>query len=320
MMAYLQINIYYICYIRFHSKEIFVVSETSQVIIASNNLQLSNLIKEIVPEEYKLDVCNNGDELFKQLILQPENYSIIVISPTEDNLHLLHQLNTCSKTRTIPVLMELLHNTTIEEIDNYIRSGIRYCLPATLELETVKNMLFAAINDRKKHLALVRDISAERSALTMFNALFKFQRLEDCQSLANLISNACPNPKLAIIGIAEILINAIEHGNLGISYAEKTKLQSYSNWFEEIEKRVNLPENKNKYVTVSFDRTKEYIKLHVKDEGIGFEWSKFQQLDSSRIHDSHGRGIIMAKSLAFDRLEYNDKGNEVTCYINVSTS
>jgi hypothetical protein len=296
------------------------VSETSQVIIASNNLQLFNLINKIIPTDCKLDVCNNQNEFFKQLMRSPENYSTIIISPTKDNMNLLRQVSTCSKTKTIPVILEISNNMPVEEIDTYVRAGARYCLSETLEPEIVKSMLFTAISDRKRYLNIERDISAERSALIMSDAVFKFQLLEDCQSLANLIAHACPNPKLAVIGIAEILINAVEHGNLGVSYVEKTKLQSTSNWSLEIERRINLPENKNKYVTVSFQRSKEYIKLHVKDEGHGFDWKKFQYLDSSRIYDSHGRGIIMAKNLAFDRLEYINNGNEVNCYINIASN
>ena len=175
----------------------------------------------------------------------------------------------------------------------------------------------SALNDRKKYIATTKEISAESGSLTMTNAEFKFQRLEDAQSLATLFANTCTNPKLAVIGIAEILINAVEHGNLGISYIEKTKLQSSSNWFEEVGRRIDLPENKNKYVTVTFSRTKEYLKLHVKDEGNGFDWDKFQFLDPSKICDSHGRGILMAKNLAFDKLEYLNNGNEVNCYIHL---
>jgi anti-sigma regulatory factor (Ser/Thr protein kinase) len=292
------------------------VSEASQIIVASNNLQLFNLIKKIIPAEYKLlDVCSENNELFKQLIRSPENYSSIIISPSQDNMDLLRKITTCSKTKSIPVILETTNNMSIEEINTYVKAGTRYCLPIPMEPDIIKSIVFAAISDRKRYLSFEQDISAERSALIMNEAIFKFQLLEDCQSLATLIANACPNPKLAVIGIAEILINAVEHGNLGISYVEKTKLQSTSNWFVEIERRANLPENKNKYVTVSFLRNKDHIKLHVKDEGNGFEWDKFQYLDSGRIHDTHGRGIIMAKNLAFDQLEYLNKGNEVNCYI-----
>lgn len=293
------------------------MSEASQIVILSNNLQLFNLIKKIIPTEYKLDICTDNNELFKQLIRIPENYSAIIISPTQDNMDFLRKVSTCSKIKSIPIILEITNNMSPEEINAYLRAGARYCIPENLTTEITKSIFFAAIGDRKRYLSFERDISAERSALIMSEAIFKFQLLEDCQSLANLIANACPNPKLAVIGIAEILINAVEHGNLGISYVEKTKLQSTYNWSLEMERRANFPENKNKYVTVTFLKNKEHIKLHVKDEGNGFDWNKFQYLDSSRIYDTHGRGIIMAKNLAFDHLEYLNKGNEVNCYINL---
>ncbi len=294
--------------------------DTAQkIVIALQDSHVFDLIKEIIPQEYSLIVCNNNNELFPQLIQYPDSYSAIIISSTSDNLNLLRKINTCSKTKVIPIIMQANDNLSEDDINSYIRAGAHYYLPEPLEANNIKDILFAAIRDRKRHLAARNDISAEQSSLVMQNAEFKFQRLEECQSLASFFANACPNPRLAVIGIAEILINAVEHGNLGISYTEKTKLQSADNWVTEVERRVNLPENKNKYASVSFKRTPEHIQLYVQDEGDGFDWNKFQSLDAARICENHGRGIIMAKNLAFDKLEYLDKGNIVNCFIKLGT-
>lgn len=292
--------------------------ENSQVITTSNNQQLITLLNNVLPIGLILKISNNQEELFRQLIENPGLCSVIIMPPLANNLNLLRQLNSCSKTKTIPVIMELTEPISLTDIDIYIKSGAHYCLPNDLEFNTVKTILSAAIYDRKRYLAIEQDILAEHAASVMDNAEFKLQTLKDCQSVANLIANACPNPNLAVIGIAEILINAVEHGNLGISYAEKTKLQKTANWSDEVTRRINLPENKDKYVTVQFQKNNDHLKLYVRDEGPGFDWNKFQYLDAKRIYDSHGRGIVMAKNLAFERLEYLNKGNEVNCYINLA--
>ena len=54
-------------------------------------------------------------------------------------------------------------------------------------------------------------------------ARFRFRTLEDARTLAFLIANCFPEPQVAVYGLNELLINAVEHGNLGITFAEKTK-------------------------------------------------------------------------------------------------
>jgi len=143
---------------------------------------------------------------------------------------------------------------------------------------------------------------------------FRFRRLSEAHLLAEFLAEACPNPRLAIMGITEILVNAIEHGNLGISYEDKSKLQKEANWLEEIDRRLDQPQHINQFVEVELTRTETEIRIKVTDQGNGFDWQRYQ----TGTHDplsSHGRGILLAKNLAFKQLEYTGKGNEVTCVI-----
>ncbi|HLD95062.1 MAG TPA: response regulator, partial [Alphaproteobacteria bacterium] len=51
--------------------------------------------------------------------------------------------------------------------------------------------------------------------------------------------------------------------------------------------------------------------IRIKDQGNGFDWKKYLELSPERATDPHGRGIAMAKTLSFSRLEYQGCGNEV---------
>ena len=88
-----------------------------------------------------------------------------------------------------------------------------------------------------------------------------------------------------------------------------------SKWKEEVEHRLKLPENSDKYVTVSYLKSNNEIMLHIKDQGKGFDYHKFMEFDPSRSTDNHGRGIAFANNLSFDRIEYLGVGNEVKCII-----
>jgi anti-sigma regulatory factor (Ser/Thr protein kinase) len=53
------------------------------------------------------------------------------------------------------------------------------------------------------------------------------------------------------------------------------------------------------------------IVFSIVDEGQGFDWRNYLDLDPRRAFDPNGRGIAMARSLSFESMEYNERGNEV---------
>jgi hypothetical protein len=160
----------------------------------------------------------------------------------------------------------------------------------------------------------IKDI-LKLTAYALQEGIFQFQVIEDGHLLATFFSKMCPKPNLVLVGISELFINAIEHGNLRISYTDKTNLQNSGKWIEEINRRVLLPENKDKYVVVNFKREKDYIKLRIKDQGNGFDWNKYVHMEKNRTYDNHGRGIAIAASVAFQSVKYLGNGNEVECVI-----
>jgi len=59
------------------------------------------------------------------------------------------------------------------------------------------------------------------------------------------------------------------------------------------------------------------VRFTVRDEGNGFDWKRFIDIEPSRAFDNHGRGIVIARTLSFDSLEYRGCGNEVVAQIHV---
>lgn len=113
--------------------------------------------------------------------------------------------------------------------------------------------------------------------------------------------------------LREMLINAIEHGNLNISFDEKTYLQATGDYLQFLIDRQKEPQYTNKFVTIEFIVDSELISFRITDQGNGFDHKKMLQRkkDDKEIQSlSHGRGIIMSRNF-FDIVEYNDKGNSV---------
>ena len=115
------------------------------------------------------------------------------------------------------------------------------------------------------------------------------------------------------ISLREMLINAIEHGNLNINFEEKTELQANGDYLQFLIERQKEPKYTHKFVTIEFTVGPELISFRITDEGNGFDHKKMllRKSDDKEIQAlAHGRGIIMARDF-FDKVEYNEKGNSV---------
>jgi anti-sigma regulatory factor (Ser/Thr protein kinase) len=112
-------------------------------------------------------------------------------------------------------------------------------------------------------------------------------------------------------------VNAIEHGNLGISYEEKTKALDEDKLNEVILTKSREPELAKRRVTVRYRLTHEKVTYDIEDEGDGFDVSHLPNPgDPENLWLGHGRGILMTRAL-MDEVIYNEKGNKVTLVKNV---
>ena len=113
------------------------------------------------------------------------------------------------------------------------------------------------------------------------------------------------------MGLAELLVNAVEHGSLGILFEEKAQLLAAGAWDREVERRLGLAEHADKRVEVALRRDGDDLVVRVRDQGPGFDPQRFLTLDESRAFYPNGRGIALAREVAVARIEYLGCGNEV---------
>ncbi len=119
------------------------------------------------------------------------------------------------------------------------------------------------------------------------------------------------------IGMEEILKNAIEHGNLNISAAEKNEAIEQGVFGKLIDTRLQQNGNGRKkiYITTKLDR--RAFSLTIRDQGEGFNWKSFPQPTAESLLSFSGRGILLTR-IYFDDVLYNEKGNEVTLVKRIS--
>lgn len=110
----------------------------------------------------------------------------------------------------------------------------------------------------------------------------------------------------------ELLVNAIEHGNCGITFKEKTDwLAAGNDIIELIESRCACPAIQTRKVRLEYQINDSFTRFKIADEGDGFDWrSNALEESPSESLELHGRGITLCRSLTRN-LAYNDKGNEL---------
>jgi len=119
--------------------------------------------------------------------------------------------------------------------------------------------------------------------------------------------------KLIRISLREIIINAIEHGNLEISFEDKSKAMMEDSYFETVRSKQMRPDFTGRKVYIDYSVNSERVMYTVTDEGPGFDHEKFFMKNTDSPEDlflAHGRGLAMTKN-TFDRVIFNKKGNRV---------
>jgi CheY-like chemotaxis protein len=282
------------------------------VLVAEDVDVLREVLVEVLRKEgYEVLPAADGQEALEVLLRRPTEIRCALLDwymPRMNGIDLLRRMKGERDLDGIPVvfLTGLPEPALITEA---IEAGAFYFLAKPAQSNVLCSIVRAAIDDRRYKEALLHQLATCQNPLSMLvEGRFRFRTLEEGQRLATIIANASPSP-LRALTVNEIFVNAVEHGNLGVSYEEKGELVQRGEWKAEIDRRLNLPEHREKYVRVEIQRRAEGMFIHVEDDGPGFDFRRYLQFDTERVFDTHGRGIAMA-SAAFS-LAYENGGRAV---------
>lgn len=116
-----------------------------------------------------------------------------------------------------------------------------------------------------------------------------------------------------MVCLREMVINAVEHGNLEVSWDEKTRAQQEGRYFDFLRERQAQPKYRKRRVLIEYSIGREKATFRISDEGKGFDHRAFLKAGIEATPEllEHGRGLFMTLN-AFDRVVYNERGNQVT--------
>lgn len=295
------------------------MTHTPRVLIVDDEpFNVEILLEYLEDSGYELDTAEDGQEAWEKLEAAPDYFDVVILDrmmPRMNGMEVLARLKAHPVMQSIPVILQTALAAE-DEILEGMQAGAWYYLTKPFDEELLRSVLGTAIEDRMRYRRMQAESSAAgRSFDMMSEGRFRFRTLEAARDLATVLANACPEPARAVIGLSELFINAVEHGNLGITYDEKSALREQNRWDEEVAQRLADPRYAEREVEVHFHRDSDCIRLTITDQGDGFDWQKYQEMDPERAFDTHGRGIAMSRMLSFDALEYRGCGNEVVATV-----
>ena len=284
------------------------------LIVDDDTANLAALARVLAKDGIETITAEDGADALTMLQADPGRFDVLLLDrmmPKMDGLELLRHIKASPKLHALPVILQTAL-ATAEEIMEGLEAGAFYYLTKPLNSKMVVAVVRTAAADHARRALLMAEMERAQSALHMMDqGSFRYQTLVQCHELTNLLAKACPEPNRVVVGLSELMINALEHGNLGITYQEKTVLIDAHGWRTEVSRRQKLPENAHKWVKVDFARKPDCIRFEIEDQGPGFNWQQYIVPSPARVFDNHGRGILLAKMDTFSRVEYEGSGNRV---------
>ncbi|MFT4171601.1 MAG: response regulator [Rhodocyclaceae bacterium] len=288
------------------------MSATSILVVDDEPLNLE-IISEFLSEGgFDMSMAASGEAAWRLLDAEPDRFDLVILDrmmPGLDGLGLLKRMKADERIRHVPVIMQTAAGSGVE-VREGLEAGAYYYLVKPFAPETLLVIVRAALSDRWRWREVAQKMATQTVAVgLMAQAEFAVSSLEEAAALAGLLAAASGEPEAVALGLSELIVNGIEHGNLGIDFAAKAALVREGRWAGEVERRLALAEHAGKRVRVVVARDGADWRVRITDEGAGFDWQPYVELDPARAFEPTGRGIALSRRLAFGELCYHGCGN-----------
>ena len=272
-------------------------------------------------KEAGFDVIIARDGIEAMQALEKHNdIRIIVLDrmmPRMDGMEVIRLVKENNRLKDIPIIMQTAAASSSQILEG-LEAEVYYYLTKPYSVLKLVSIVCSALNSKAEHDALraeARRLSGQAGFQRTPSLQAKFRTLDDVRKLSLDVALCCPEPEKVVVALHELLMNAVEHGNLNISYGEKKLLVVAEKWENEIKERLKKDDYKDRTATVSCETVDGHVVITIKDEGKGFNSNAYLEFVPARMGEPHGRGILNAHAAFGGRMEYKGTGNEVVCTI-----
>jgi YesN/AraC family two-component response regulator len=282
-----------------------------KILIIDDEKPVRDVLNIALTEEgYALSLAANGKqglEIFQEK--EPDIVITDVMMPEMDGIEVTKKLKDVSDKVDVVIMSGF---GTEELVIEALRAGASNYIKKPIAFDELFQILDTIIfkRENRKRIEVAKDVVfKEQKEIIIGNNISEVWGTVN-QVLFNIHSGISHNTIEGIsIGLYEIIINAIEHGNLDISYEDKSRALKDNSYPELLSYRKVRADRQKKNVFINCRYTRDEMVVEVKDQGKGFDLDNLPDLNNPEaIISDHGRGILLA-SLFFDEVNFREPGN-----------
>jgi ActR/RegA family two-component response regulator/anti-sigma regulatory factor (Ser/Thr protein kinase) len=288
------------------------------VLIIDPDVALQEILGEILKNRFRIFTANNIEE--SKAIMGGEDPHLIFIELVLSGEDAIQYIERTKKSKTNTQFIVITDNATVENAVTALRHGALDFLKKPFEIDDIARIVekfFSLTANREADYDIYSSIIAESRTFelpTDFSIISTF--MSEIMHIISRFTGVDKKTTLTIrLSLYEMLVNAMEHGNLEINYEmKKNLLEEVVDYQRFLQERASEEPFVNRKVRVSYTYDKKSLAFTIDDEGKGFDVSKVPNPHASEnLERLNGRGIFISR-VNMTKVLYNDKGNSVTLY------
>jgi ActR/RegA family two-component response regulator/anti-sigma regulatory factor (Ser/Thr protein kinase) len=288
------------------------------VLIIDPDLALQEILGEILKNRFRIFVANTIAEATP--ILEREEPHLIFIELVLSGEDSIQFIERTKKSKSNTQFIVITDKATVENAVTALRHGALDFLKKPFEIDDIARIVgkfFSLTANREADYDIYSSIIAESRTFqlpTDFSVISTF--MSEIMHIISRFTGIDKKTTLTIrLSLYEMLVNAMEHGNLEINYdMKKNLLEEVMDYQRFLQDRANEDPFRNRKVLVSYTYDTKSISFTITDDGKGFDVSKVPNPHASEnLERLNGRGIFISR-VNMTQVKYNEKGNQVTLY------
>ena len=181
------------------------------------------------------------------------------------------------------------------------------------EIQFVLDQIYKTLEEQADILDVLDLVGSRTTDLSFSSATAMLSKV--VAYLGRELQNSYPGYEIPIteikLALYEALANAYEHGNLEISFEEKSKaLETIDGISSLMRDRLSRPELSRRRIHVKADYRRGCAVYTIRDEGPGFDHAGHRDRPLAATTALHGRGITLIGHY-MDEIDWNESGNEI---------
>lgn len=287
-----------------------------QTLIVDPDPVVLELLNEILSSKMQLSFAKDINEAMK--LCWEQEYTLVISEIAfEDGNNSIEFIEKLKKKTPNTQIIIMSEKATVDIAIAALRAGAMDFLKKPFTIEDIALLIekfFSITNLRETDYSLLESMTEEKRTFilsTDFSIINPF--INELISIISRFRGMTKKTLLVIrLSVYEMLINAMEHGNLEIDYEEKKNLlETVVDYQAYLQERARSERYQKRKVWVSYHYEQNQISFTITDEGKGFDVTKIPSpKDQENMENLNGRGIFISR-VNMDSITYNEKGNVV---------